>query len=44
MEMQDEKRSSVGAQDKDTSRYQVFDLIDVEFYWEDPDLIFTAVS
>ena len=28
--------SSVGAQDMDTSGYQVFDLGDIEFHWEQP--------
>ena len=32
--MKDEVLSSVGAQDMDTSEYQVSDLDDVEFYWE----------
>ena len=45
-EMKDEILSSVGAQDMDTSRYQVSaaDLDDVEFYWEndwlDMDVVF----
>ena len=34
MEMRDEVLSSVGAQDLDTSRYQVSDLEDIEFNWE----------
>ena len=34
MEMKDEVLSSVGAQDMDTSGYQVSDLDDFEFYWE----------
>ena len=33
MEMRDEILSSVGAQDLDTSRYQVSDLEDIEFNW-----------
>ena len=33
-EMRDEVLSSAGAQDRDTSRYQVSDLEDVDFYWE----------
>ena len=35
MEMRDEVLSSVGAQDLDTSSYQVSDLGDIEFMWED---------
>ena len=35
MEMRDEVLSSVGAQDLDTSSYQVSDLEDIEFNWED---------
>ena len=34
MEMRDELRSSVGAQDMDTSGYKVSDLDDFEFRWE----------
>ena len=34
MEMRDEVRSSVGAQDLDTSSYKVPDLEDIEFNWE----------
>ena len=34
---------SVGAQDMDTSGYQVSDLEDVEFHCEDPDLNKDAV-
>ena len=34
MEMKDEVLSSVGAQDMDTSGYQVSDLDNVEFQWE----------
>ena len=34
MEMRDEVLSSVGAQDLDTSSYQVSDLEDTEFNWE----------
>ena len=33
MEMRDEVLSSVGAQDLDTSSYQVSDLEDIEFNW-----------
>ena len=43
MEMQDEVLSSVGAQDMDTSGYQVSDLEDIEFHWEDPDLNMDAI-
>ena len=35
MEMREEVLSSVGAQDLDTSSYQVSDLEDREFNWED---------
>ena len=35
MEMRDELLSEVGAQDLDTSSYQVSDLEDVEFNWDD---------
>ena len=35
MEMRDEVLSSVGGQDLDTSSYQVSDLDDIEFNWED---------
>ena len=38
MEMRDEVLSSVGPQDVDTKGYQVSDLEDIEFHWEDPDL------
>ena len=42
--MKDEVISSVGAQDMDTSGYQVSaDLDDVEFYWENDQLDFDAV-
>ena len=34
MEMREEVLSSVGAQDLDTSSYQVSDLEDIEFNWE----------
>ena len=34
MEMRDEVLSSVGAQDLDTSSYQVSDFEDIEFNWE----------
>ena len=34
MEVRDEVLSSVGAQDLDTSSYQVSDLEDIEFNWE----------
>ena len=34
MEMRDEVLSSVGAQDLDTSSYQVSDLEDIEVNWE----------
>ena len=35
LEMREEILSSVGAQDLDTSSYQVSDLEDIEFNWED---------
>ena len=38
MEMRQEVLSSVGAQDLDTSCYQVSDLEDIEFNWEDSQL------
>ena len=43
MEMRDEVLSSVGAQDLDTSSYQVSDLEDIEFNWENPQLDMEAV-
>ena len=43
MEMRDELLSSVGAQNMDVSEYQVSDLKDIEFHWEDPDLNMDAV-
>ena len=44
MEMRDEVLSSVGAQDLDTSSYQVSDLEDMEFTWENSQLDMDAVS
>ena len=41
--MRDEVLSSVGAQDLDTSSYQVSDLEDIEFNWEDSQLDMDAV-
>ena len=38
MEMRDEVLSSVGAQDLDTSSYQLTDLEDIEFNWENSQL------
>ena len=38
MEMRDEVLSSVGAQNLDTSCYQVSDLEDIEFNWESLEL------
>ena len=38
MEMRDEVLSSVGAQDLDTSSYQISDLEDIEFNWENSQL------
>ena len=43
MEMRDEVISSVGAQDLDTSSYQVSDLEDIEFNREDSQLDMDAV-
>ena len=44
IEMRDEVLSSVGAQDLDTSNYQVTnDLEDIEFNWEDSQLDMDAV-
>ena len=43
MEMKDEVVSSVGSQFVDTSGYQVSDLDDVEFYWENDQLDVNAV-
>ena len=42
-EMRDEVPSSVGAQDMDTSGYQLSDLDDVEFYWENAQVDADAV-
>ena len=44
MEMRDELLSSVGAQDLDTSSYQVSDLEDIKFNWEYSQLDMDAVS
>ena len=43
MEMRDEVLSSEGAQDLDTSSYQVSDLEDIEFNWENSQLETDAV-
>ena len=43
MEMRDEVFSSVGAQDLDTSSYQLIDLKDIEFNWENSQLDINAV-
>ena len=43
MDMRDEVLSIVGAQDLDTSSYQVSDLQDIEFNWENPQLDMDAV-
>ena len=43
MEMREEVLYSVGVQDLDTSSYQVCDLEDVEFNWEDSQLDIDAV-
>ena len=41
--MRDEVLSNVGAQDLDTSGYQVSDLEDLEFHWQDPELKLKAL-
>ena len=41
--MRDEVLSSMGAQDLDTSSYQVSDLEDIEFIWENSQLDMDAV-
>ena len=43
MEMRNEGHSSVGAQDLDTSSYQVSNLEDIEFNWENSQLDLHAV-
>ena len=43
MEMRDEVLSSVGAQDLDISSYQVLDLEDIQFNWENSQLQMDAV-
>ena len=43
MEMRDEVLSSLGAKDLDTSSYQVSDLEDIEFNWENSQLEMDAV-
>ena len=43
MDMRDEVLSSVGAQDLDTSSYQVSHLEDIEFNWEKSQLEMDAV-
>ena len=43
IEMREEVLSSVGAQDLDTSSYQISHLEDVEFKWEDSQLDMDAV-
>ena len=43
IEMREEVLSSVGAQDLDTSSYQVSDLEDIEFNWESLQLDMDAV-
>ena len=42
-EMREEVLSSVGAQDVDTSSYQVSDIEDIEFNWENSQLVLDAV-
>ena len=41
--MRGEVLSTVGAQDLDTSSYQVSDLEDIEFNWENPQMDMDAV-
>ena len=43
MEMRDEVLCSVGAQDLDTSSYQVSDLEHIEFNWENSQLVMDAL-
>ena len=43
MWMQDEVLSTVGAKDIDSSGYQMSDLDDIEFHWDDPVLDMDAV-
>ena len=43
IEMREEVLSSVGAQDLDTSSYQIADLEDIEFNWEGSQLDMDAV-
>ena len=42
-EKREEVLSSVGAQDTDTSGYQLSDLQDIEFSWEDPSVDMDSV-
>ena len=42
-EMRVEVLSSVGAQDTDTSGYELSDLEDIEFSWEDPAVVVDSV-
>ena len=37
-ELRDKVLSTLGAEDMDTSGYQVSDVESIEFLWEDPDL------
>ena len=41
--MRNEVLSSVGAQNMDTSGYQLSDLEDIEFHWENPSMNLAAV-
>ena len=43
IEMRDEVLASVGAQDLDTSSYQVSDLEDIEFNWDDSQMHMDSV-
>ena len=43
IEKREEVLCSVGAQDRDTSSYQLSDLEDIEFNWEKPQLVMDAV-
>ena len=43
MKMRHEVFPSVGAQDLDTSSYQVSDLVEIEFHWENLQMDMEAV-
>ena len=42
-EMRDEVRASAGAQYMDTSGYELWDLEDIDFFWEIPQMDIAAV-